>query len=534
MRWSKVYEVHFKSLGKGVYYDLKGRIPFLKSDFMDGFTNYRTVPSIVYIFFTNLLPAIAFAQDMFDKTNNSYGVNEVLLSSAMAGVVFGLFSGQPLCIVGVTGPISIFNYTVYDLIDDKSIYFQFMCWICLWSMVFHFILLLTNTVNYLRYVTRFSCDIFGFFINIIYIQKGIQILSRQFNTGIPEGFASVMVSLLMLITGVLLQLIGSNSRFFKPVIRKVLQDYSTPLSIIFFTGFIHFGGYLDDVTLEKLPITRSFHPTSHLRPDDWFIRFYRDIPVGDVFLAIPFAILLTCLFYFDHNISSLICQGDEFPLQKPASFHWDFFLLGITTGVSGLIGIPAPNGLIPQAPLHTQSLCVTEHDLQKGHHTISRVVEQRVTNIAQGLLILVMMTRPFLVVLGTIPQCVLAGLFWIIAIGGLQGNAIVDKLKFICTDKESLKFTENETYKTFLQVIPKWFYLFTLLELLVAGAEIAITQTKGAVAFPAVLLFGAALAMYFPRIFPPSQLELLDSATASDYTMQNLRVGEESQNRLIS
>ena len=55
-----------------------------------------------------------------------------------------------------------------------------------------------------------------------------------------------------------------------------------------------------------------------------------------------FGILLTILFYFDHNVSSLIAQGTEFPLKKPSGFHWDIFLLGLTTGVSGLLGLPAP------------------------------------------------------------------------------------------------------------------------------------------------------------------------------------------------
>ena len=89
---------------------------------------------------------------MFDKTDHAYGVNEVLMLSALAGVVFGLFSGQPLCIVGVTGPISIFSYTVYELIHPRGTpYFPFMCWVyllvngfpynyCCWQLYF----ILTN------------------------------------------------------------------------------------------------------------------------------------------------------------------------------------------------------------------------------------------------------------------------------------------------------------------------------------------------------------------------------------------------------
>jgi len=51
----------------------------------------------------SLLPAIAFALDMFQQTNNNFGVNEVLLASVLGAVMFSLFAGQPLCIVGVTG-----------------------------------------------------------------------------------------------------------------------------------------------------------------------------------------------------------------------------------------------------------------------------------------------------------------------------------------------------------------------------------------------------------------------------------------------
>ena len=49
------------------------------------------------------------AKHRFTKTNMSYGVNEVLLSSVLGSVVFAIFAAQPLVIVGVTGPITVFN-----------------------------------------------------------------------------------------------------------------------------------------------------------------------------------------------------------------------------------------------------------------------------------------------------------------------------------------------------------------------------------------------------------------------------------------
>jgi hypothetical protein len=54
-----------------------------------------------------------------------------------------------------------------------------------------------------------------------------------------------------------------------------------------------------------------------------------------------------------------MAQSRGFPVKRPAGFHWDFFLLGCVTLVAGILGLPAPNGLVPQAPVHTEALCET-------------------------------------------------------------------------------------------------------------------------------------------------------------------------------
>ena len=48
------------------------------------------------------------------------------------------------------------------------------------------------------------------------------------------------------------------------------------------------------------------------------------------------------------NQSSVTAQAKNFPLKKPGGFHWDFFLLGCTSFIAGIIDIPLPNGLVPQ------------------------------------------------------------------------------------------------------------------------------------------------------------------------------------------
>jgi hypothetical protein len=160
-------------------------------------------------------------------------------------------------------------------------------------MLMHWILAITNACNALRYVTRFSCDIFGFYVAFIYLQKGIQVLTRQ---GADEGFyLSIVVSLLVLVVGYLCGVVG-GSPLFQHYVRVFVKDYGTPLTVVFFTGFVHIGR-MADVELSVLPTSKAFFPTIDR---GWFIHFWH-IRVSDVFIAIPFAILLTILFYFDHN-----------------------------------------------------------------------------------------------------------------------------------------------------------------------------------------------------------------------------------------
>ena len=55
----------------------------------------------------SILPALAFSLEMFDRTHESYGVNEVLLAAVLGAVMFSIFAAQPLAILAVTGMSSI-------------------------------------------------------------------------------------------------------------------------------------------------------------------------------------------------------------------------------------------------------------------------------------------------------------------------------------------------------------------------------------------------------------------------------------------
>jgi hypothetical protein len=167
----------------------------------------------------------------------------------------------------------------------------------------HWILAITNSSNGLVYVTRFSCDIFGFYVAFIYLQKGIQVLTRQWVvseettklTGDASAYLSIAVALLVLMFSFLCGVTG-DSRLFQRHVRKFIEDYGTPLTIIFFTGFVHIGR-MKIVHVETLPTSKAFFPT---QDREWLVDFW-NLSASEIFLAIPFALLLTILFYFDHN-----------------------------------------------------------------------------------------------------------------------------------------------------------------------------------------------------------------------------------------
>lgn len=121
----------------------------------------------------SILPAIAYTLDMNRRTDGFFGINEALFSSALAAIVFSLVGAQPLTIVGITGLISLFNFTIFDIINlyDPTVYPMFMTWTTIWAVIFHWIVSFCNLCDYMRYVTDFSSESFGMYVGIIYISE---------------------------------------------------------------------------------------------------------------------------------------------------------------------------------------------------------------------------------------------------------------------------------------------------------------------------------------------------------------------------
>lgn len=211
---------------------------------------------------SSLLPALAYTLDMYRRTGEFFGVNEGLFSSALAAMVFSILGTQPLTIVGVTGLISLFNFTIYDIVQiyDGSIYPQFMCWTAIWAGVFHWAVAIFNWCDYMRYVTDFSSESFGMYVGIIYISefifcclgvlsrfilcspmshayklssvKGVDELVDEFSRGSVDGFLSCLIAILYFGTIYGLEKLG-NGLLWTPATRGLLADYAYPVSPVF-------------------------------------------------------------------------------------------------------------------------------------------------------------------------------------------------------------------------------------------------------------------------------------------------------------
>lgn len=79
-----------------------------KKDFSDGM-NLQCFASFVFLYFAVLTPIITFGGLLGDATDNNIAVVESLVGACIAGILFHMFAGQPLTIIGSTGPILIFE-----------------------------------------------------------------------------------------------------------------------------------------------------------------------------------------------------------------------------------------------------------------------------------------------------------------------------------------------------------------------------------------------------------------------------------------
>jgi hypothetical protein len=502
----------------GIVSDIRGRLPHYGDDWLQGLRSKKAPAATLYIFFTNIFPAITFAFFLAERTNNTLGVVETVLSMGIGGCVFALFAGQPLVIVGVTGPVAIFCATLYDLSLRFELHFlAWLFWTCFWAGLMHLCLAIFNACEiFIRYATMFSGEVFGFLIGFIYLFEGIvgfvSLFARDSGIAVDAALLSLVLGLGHLACATSTS--GARQWTVLPkAVRSLVADYGPSLSLMIFTAFRFLPRFVD-LALPSLVVPATFRPTS---PRPWIdTEAIASMPLWAIFAAILPAAVLTALLFFDHNISSLLSQRPEFNLKKPSSYNWDFAVLGLSIIVTGLLGLPPNYGLIPQAPLHVRSLAKIKERIVGGmkQEVWIRVCETRVSALGQSLLCFLLLSDPFLRALSYIPKGVLAGLFLYLGFSGLQGLTITSRLQYLLMDRGSQKAVTAPWAQELRQ---RTLLGFTALQLVIVAAIFLITLTEGGIIFPVLIILLIPIRLYLlPRVFAQRTIELLDPRESGD------------------
>ena len=382
-----------------------------------------------------------------------------------------------------------------------------MAWALIHAAWMHYLLAICNAHDWtMKYVTTFSTEIFSLLNSIIYFHKAIQELQRAHDS-LP--FASFLYSIIGAIGTCLVAIFLSTAESWQPLfhryLRMGLSEYAAAISIVIFIGVPHLGE-LASLQKQNLQVSTSFRPTS---PDRtvFFVEFWH-LPVRWVFAATVPGFIITVLFFFDHEVSSIICTTDRYGIKKYKGFAWDIVLLGTSTAICGILGIPPANGLLPQAPLHSESLMhtVKEDDSRleglSGEaaeaRNVKRVYEQRWSHFLHAAGILIFTSPPFMHVLGLTPTSVLAGLFLFM---GEQSLSV--KLVFLSQHSEYLLTIQSPVlFRVFYMLTPMaelptlpgtipnyWpIHAYTASQIAITVGIFVITTTKAAPVFPIIIL----------------------------------------------
>lgn len=408
----------------------------------------------------------------------------------------------------------------------------------------HFLLAIFNAHDYtMRYVTHFSADIFSLLNSVIYFQKAVLELQRNQRA---VSMASFLYSIIGAAGTCLFAVFLSTANkhwapLFGRIPRMLLTEYAAAISIIFFIGVPHIGD-LAAQDQQRLSVQTELRPTS-LDRSVFLVRFW-ELPARWALAAVLPGAIITVLFFFDHEISSIICTLKRYGVRKPGGFAWDIVLLGATTAICGILGIPPANGLLPQAPLHSESLMhtVTEQDddgavvnspsgsdggdelgggseVASGtgstERVVTRVYEQRYSPFLQSALILAFISPPLQRLLGLTPTSVLAGLFLFMGYQSLSVNPILTRVASLLTPpSERDVLTQYE-----LPDSVRWIaiHAYTITQIVLTGAVFGVTLTVAAPIFPVLIIVLVPLRLkLMNRIWSKETLRWVDGWACRD------------------
>jgi len=434
----------------------------------------------------------------------------MIVATAFCGVAYSLFSGQPLIILGGTGPLLIFTAILYQLCTDLQMPFlPVYAWVGLWTMMFLVLLAVTDAGCLMRYFTRFTDEIFSALISLIFIYQALRSLTEIFR-GLDESKHHDTALLTLLLAIGTFYIATSLSRFRRssyllPWMREFLADFGPAIALIAMTIP---SLLLHEVFLQKLPAPEIFGTTIG-RP--WRVDLWtHEVPNWTRWAAAGPALLVTVLIYLDQNITARLVNSPDHKLKKGYAYHLDLGIVGLLVGVCSLFGLPWLVAATVRSLNHVRSLATNDEVVSSTGETRERVIhvrETRVTGLAIHLLI--GFSLLLLPLLREIPLAVLYGLFLFMGVVSMSGNQFFERLSLWIKDPALYPSTH------YIRRVPmKKIHVYTLLQLACLSALWLVKSSTNSVVgimFPLLIALLVPVRLIAGRYFSSDHLAALDA-----------------------
>nr|XP_031846917.1 electroneutral sodium bicarbonate exchanger 1 isoform X3 [Nomia melanderi] len=540
----------------GLVNDIKRKAPFYLSDFKDALA-IQCVASFIFLYFACLSPIITFGGLLGEATGKNMAAMESLVSGFVCGVGYGLFSGQPLTILGSTGPVLVFETIVYDFCKKAGWnYMSFRFWIGSWITLILVVLVAIDASALVCYITRFTEENFATLIAFIFIYKAIEnVLSigkkypinthandqfdyecwckppngtlpssydnvnwtaldqgacQSYNgtlvgdgCNLPHYIPDVFLMSVILFMGTFLLSVElkdfKNALFFPSKVRQVVSDFAVIIAIFSMSTLDHFV----NIPTPKLEVPEEFKPTLHNR--GWVIWPFQNNPWWSAIVASLPALLGTILIFMDQQITAVIVNRKENKLKKGCGYHLDLFILAILIEICSVMGLPWFVAATVLSINHVNSLKLESECAAPGEKPqFLGVREQRLTHILIFLMIgcSVLLTP----MLRHIPMPVLFGVFLYMGVASLKGLQFFDRILIM------LMPVKYQPDYMFLRQVPlKRVHLFTAIQLAcLACLWIIKSFSSTSILFPLMLVVMIGIRKSLDLMFTQRELKILD------------------------
>uniref|UniRef100_A0A3Q3GAS3 Solute carrier family 4 member 11 n=1 Tax=Labrus bergylta TaxID=56723 RepID=A0A3Q3GAS3_9LABR len=559
--------IEFFKFGKGVYSDLRRRLPLYPSDFTDGIMGkdrclLKYTTTAIFLYIAILLPAIAFGSLNDESTRGEIDVQKTIVGQSIGGVIYSLFAGSPLVIPLTTAPLAIFISVIRGICDDYDLDFDaFYACIGLWNSLFLILGGLFNVSLLMKLFKRSTEEVIALFISVAFVGDAVKgtikifqhyyhgpVLATTNSTVVLQQIAEILEKANnqtenkikpLNETASVLGHLESHVNVFLPETLVVCTRERPVLCLLLMLGTLWFGyalyiikrsPYLNcrvrevvsDCALPISVVIFSFIG-SYLFLDIQLPVF--SVHDGPIFNFPPFerlsgmntlsavglGFLLALLIFIDQNIVISLTHVPEHKLLKGTAFHWDLMLTGFINILMSCLGLPWMHAAFPHSSLHARQLAKVEQHVENGHvyTTIVSVKEQRLTSLVANILIglsAFMLPLP----LQWIPKPVLYGLFLYIAATSLDGNQMVDRMALLL--KEQTSYPPTHYIRRVPQRKVHYFTGLQMIQLIVLCAFGMYPLPYMKMVFPLLMILLVPIrTSLLPRMIDAKYLDIMDS-----------------------